>query len=68
MIEHSDAKQRDFQIPLFKLEQRVEQLEGSFSAYQTHAVENLTKPIANMLNTKLKTYLPTVDKAIDEMI
>ena len=64
MIETNIQKQKDFEIPLFKLEQRVEKLENQFATYQTETIASLTQPVADLFNTKLKTYLPTVDKAI----
>ena len=32
-IEHNEEKMKDFTIPLFELEQRVEGLEGNFSSF-----------------------------------
>ena len=66
-IEHNEAKILDVSIPLFELEQRVEQLEGSFSAYQLDAVGLLTLKISDNLNTKYKKYLPNICKELNDL-
>ena len=63
-IEHNEAKIKDVSIPLFELEQRVELLEGSFSAYQLDAVGLLTSQISDSLNHQYKKYLPNLYKEL----
>ena len=63
-IEHNEAKMKDVSIPLFELEQRVEKLEGSFSAYQVDAVGLLTSKISETLNYRYKEFLPNIYKKL----
>lgn len=61
-LEHDEARMKDVTIPLFELEQRVEKLENSFSAYQLSIVEKLCEAVSHKFNQQMDIYMPKVSK------
>lgn len=66
-VEHDESRMQDVTIPLFELEQRVEKLENSFSAYQLSIVDKLVESVAHKFNQQIQIYLPKVSKQLDDL-
>ena len=66
-VEHDESRMQDVTIPLFELEQRVEKLENSFSAYQLSIVDKLVESVSHKLNQQMPIYLPKASKQLDDL-
>ena len=66
-VEHDESRMQDVTIPLFELEQRVEKLEKSFSAYQLTIVDKLIESVAHKFSQQLPIYLPKVATKLDKL-
>jgi hypothetical protein len=59
---------KDVTIPLFELEQRVEKLENNFATYQISAVEKLTEAVSVKFNLNMPTFLPKINKQLNDLV
>lgn len=49
-IEHNVAEIKDFTIPLFKLQQKVEKLENSFNSFLLETTSVLAEQVSHKFN------------------
>lgn len=59
-----EQREKNLELPLFELEQRVEKLEKSNAAMQVEMIDKLATAVSHKFNLHLSMYLPNVAKKL----
>ena len=65
-IEHNEAKIQDFTVPLFELEQRVEQVESGLQQLKVEMIDQVADDVADIFNNEMADYLPDLHKHLQD--
>ena len=66
-VELNAQRAADVEVPLFVLEQKVEQLEQQFAVFNFQVIEKLTGQVCQRIDKNPSLFMPNLLKTIDQL-